>query len=195
VTNVASTSITATTTFTVTPSNSGGNGNAASVTVNVAGTVLGFCGQYQNVLPVVNVTWGQAVQAQSTQSGNFGDDTVWLFKLTVPAGTPTSTTNGSFSLSEYQGPETLRQLTISTQACDFRSKDVFGVNGPLAVANGSRVTIYYGVGTPFIFGPPELTAGQTYYISARNWQLDPTPQSSCGETSCNSLMNEQPASP
>jgi hypothetical protein len=194
-TNVASTSITATTTFTVTPSNGGGNGNAASVTVNVAGTVAGFCGQYANVLPTVITNWGQGLSAQSSQSGAFGDNSVWVFKLTVPVGTPTSTTNGSFYVLEYQGPETLRQITISTQPCDFRTKDYNGQNGPFAVSNGTRATIYYGVGTPFLFGPAELTAGQTYYVNVRNWQLDPTPQSSCGQTSCNALMLETPASP
>jgi hypothetical protein len=194
--NVASTSITATTTFTVTPSNGGGNGNTASVTVNVSGgSASGFCGQYANVLPIINVTWGQQGSWQSTASGSFGDNTVWQFKLVVPPGTPNSSVNGRFTAFEYFGPSTFRQLTISTQPCDFRQKDYTGVNGPLAVSNGTSVEVDYGVATPFIFGNAGLTAGQTYYISVRNWQLDPTPRSSCGQTSCNAGTNDIPAAP
>jgi hypothetical protein len=194
---VASTSITATTTFTVTPSNSGGNGNTASVTVTVAGSVLGLCGPPNNftVLPMLDATWGQQASWQSNAGGNFGDNTVWLFRLVVPPGTPISSIIGTFTAAENQGPNTFRQLTISTQACDFRQKDYTGVNGPLAMSNGTTVSISYGVATPFIFGPAGLSAGQTYYISVRNWQLDPTPQSSCGQTSCNAVMNDTPAKP
>ena len=188
-------SIAATTFFSVTPSNAGGNGNQATVSVNVAGTVVGFCGQYPNVLPTVNVTWGQQGLSHSSQSGNFGDNTIWVFKLIVPPGTPNSTVFGYFNAVEDNGPGTFRQMTISTQACDFRQKDYTGVNGPLGVSNGVSVALYYGVATPFIFGNPGLTAGQTYYVSVRNWQLDPVPQSSCGQTSCNAVMNEIPAAP
>jgi hypothetical protein len=187
--------IAATTFFTVTPSNAGGNGNQATVSVNVAGTVVGFCNQYPTVLPMVNVTWGQQATWHSMDIGNFGDNTVWLFKLVVPPGTPPSSIIGRLTAFEYVGPNTFRQLTISTQACDFRQKDYTGVNGPLAVSNGTTAEISYGVATPFIFGPAGLSAGQTYYISVRNWQLDPTPQSSCGLTSCNAGMNDTPATP
>jgi hypothetical protein len=189
--------IAATTFFTVTPSNAGGNGNQATVSVNVAGTVVGFCGQYQNVLPTVNATWGQQGLWQSTASGNFGDNTVWVFKLVVPPGTPLSSVIGRFTVNEGQGPNTPRQLTISTQACDFRATDYTGVNGPLqACNNGSTCQISYGVATPFIFGPAGLTAGQTYYINVRNYVGYPPPgRYDCGQTSCNALMANIPATP
>jgi hypothetical protein len=197
--NQQSLNITQTSSFSVTPSNASGSGNLASANVTVAtggggggGGGTGLCAQYANVLPTINVTWGQAASWQSAQSGAFGDNTVLVFKLVVPANTPNSLINGQFTLSEYQGPETLRQMTISTQACDFRAKDYTGANGPLSVSNGTRVTIPYGVGTPFIFGPAALTAGQTYYVSLHNWQLDPVPQSSCGQASCNVLMHMDP---
>ena len=188
-------SIAATTFFTVTPNNAGGNGNQASVSVDVAGNVVGFCNQYPVVLPVLNATWGLQQSWQSPTSGNFGDSTVWLFKLVVPPGTPNSSIIGRFTVAENGGANTFRQLTISTQACDFRQKDYTGVNGPLAVSNGTTAQVSYGVATPFIFGPAGLTAGQTYYISVRNWQLDPTPQVSCGLTNCPAVMNNIPATP
>jgi hypothetical protein len=187
--------IAATTFFTVTPSNAGGSGNQASVSVNVAGTVVGFCNQFPSVLPIVNATWGQQSTWYSTGGGNFGDNTVWVIKVVVPPGTPNSSIIGRFTVAEYQGPNTFRQMTISTQACDFRQKDYTGVNGPLAVSNGTTTQISYGVATPFIFGPAGLSAGQTYYVNVRNWQLDPTPQLSCGLTTCNALMNNIPATP
>jgi hypothetical protein len=187
--------IAATTFFSVTPSNAGGSGNQATASVDVAGTVIGFCNQYPVVLPVLTATWGTQSSWQSNASGNFGDNTVWLFKLVVPPGTPNSSIIGRFTTAENQGPNTFRQLTISTQACDFRQKDYTGLNGPLAVSNGTTAQISYGVATPFIFGPAGLTAGTTYYISVRNWQLDPTPQSSCGQTSCNAVSNNIPATP
>ncbi len=116
----------ATTTFSVTPSNAAGNGNTASVTVNVAGTSLGNCGQYSNVLPVVNVTWGQAANWQSTASGNFGDgnSTVWVFKLVVPPGTPATPSSniGRFTVSEFNGPTTFRQMTISSDGVRLPEK-------------------------------------------------------------------------
>ncbi|HEV2037227.1 MAG TPA: hypothetical protein VGQ96_01370 [Candidatus Eremiobacteraceae bacterium] len=181
----------------MTPSNAGGNGNQATVSVNVAGNVVGFCGLYGSVIPVnpVVVTWGQPLSLESRVSGNFGDNTVWVFQMTVPPGTPTSAVKGRFVVVEYQGPNTLRQMTISKSACDFRLKDYTGVNGPLGVSNGNTVSLYFGVATPFIFGDPALTAGETYYFNVRNWQLDPTPQNSCGQTSCNAVVNEQPATP
>jgi hypothetical protein len=187
----------ATTFFTVTPSNAGGSGNQATVSVNVTTNNPGFCNQFSNVLPIINATWGQAALWQSTAIGNFGDGntTVWVFKLTVPAGTQNSSYIGRFWALEYQGPTTFRQMTISTQACDFRAKDYTGANGPLAVSNGTTVSVSYGVATPFIFGPAGLTAGQTYYVNVRNWQLDPSPQNSCAQTTCNAIMNLDPALP
>ncbi len=196
-TGTLSTTVAATTTYTVTATDAANATSTQSATVTVSGGGgggggTGLCAQYANVLPTINATWGQANSWFSSQSGNFGDNTVWVFKLFVPVGTPNSVLNGTFTLAEYQGSETLRQMTISTQACDFRTKDYTGANGPLSVSNGTRVTIDYGVGTPFIFGPAELTAGQTYYVSVRNWQLDPTPQSSCGLASCNVKMHTEP---
>jgi hypothetical protein len=195
-TNVSSTSITATTTFTVTPSNAGGNGNTASVTVNVAGNVIGNCANYGTVLPMQTATWGQQNTWHSADIGSFGDNSVWLFKLFVPAGTPTSTVVGRFTAFEFGGPNTPRQISISPTACDFdRKKDINGVNGPLSISNGSTAEISFAVATPFIFGPAALQPGQTYYISVRNWQLDPTPQPSCGLSNCAAGMNDIPALP
>lgn len=198
-TNQVSTNITSTTTFSVTPGNATGAGNTATVTVTVAGSVLGNCGQYPNVLPIVNTTWGASNSWPSTASGNFGDNTIWVFRLTVPAGTPISNVAGRFTVSEYQGQATPRQITISPTACDFRPVDQsgLGVTGPLAACNnGTTCEISYAVATPFIFGPAALVAGQTYYVNVRNFISIPKPGAySCGRVSCNAITNMQPATP
>jgi hypothetical protein len=197
-----STTVAATTTYSVTATDNANATSTQSVTVTVSGGGggggggTGFCSQYAGVLPFMNATWGQALSVVSSSSGPFGDgnSSVWVFRLTVPADRPLSTIIGRFSLWEFQGPGTFRQMTISTQACDFRAKDYSGVNGPLAVSNGTTVSVSYAVATPFIFGPAGLVPGQTYYISVRNWQLDPTPQNSCA-SNCNAQMNIDPALP
>jgi hypothetical protein len=171
----------------------------ASITVASSGGLANCTNQGFTVIPSsgpTNAPWGSGGTWQSTQSGNFGDNTVWLFSITPPAGTAPSATLGRFAISEFSGPITSRQLTISTTPCDFRNRDYTGANGPIGVSNGTTASIIYGVCAPQFFGGNAcMTAGTTYYVSARNWQLDPTPQVSCGQTSCNAIMNDQPASP
>ena len=41
--------------------------------------------------------------------------------------------------------------------------------------------------------PEAAHAGATYYISARNWELAPTPSNSCPMATCNAIMNVQAA--
>jgi hypothetical protein len=189
--------ITQTTSFSVTPSNAAGAGNTAQVSVAVQQVVTGFCSQYGTVIPAspINVPWGTPMSAQSAQSGSFGDNTVWVFQIAVPAGAPTASVNGYFQAAEFGGLATPRQMTISRSACDFRPKDYTGVNGPLSVSNGNTVAIYYGVGTPQFFGGiAKLTPGTTYYVNIRNWSADSSSYS-CGQGTCPAIMNEQPQSP
>jgi hypothetical protein len=188
--------LTQTTTFSVTPSNASGPGNTAQVSVSVQGVVAGFCGQYGSVIPVnpVVVPWGVGASYLSNASGALGDNTVWVLQITPPAGTPSGTL-GSFVAAEAGGLATPRQMTISTQACDFRTRDYTGNNGPLSVSNGNTVSIQFQVHAPSLFGSfAGLTAGTTYYISVRNWSTD-SGSYSCGKSSCPMIMSEQPASP
>jgi hypothetical protein len=175
------------------PEDASSDDAAGSADVNDTGATTDFCAGL-TVLPTINATWGVAGSWQSTASGAFGDKTVWVFKLVVPSATPTSTQLGRFTVSEYQGPSTFRQETISRFPCDFRPTDDTGANGPFAVSNGTTADLYYGVGPPSL-SAAGLSAGQTYYVNARNWQLDPTPAWSCGQATCNALMNDQPATP
>jgi len=169
---------------------------SAAITVGSSGGLANCANQGFKVIPANGVTapWATGGSWQSSQNGSFGDNTVWLFQITAGGGA--SATMGRFTVSEYQGPITSRQMTISSTPCDFRKKDYTGLNGPLSVSNGTTAEIYYGVCTPQLFGGTACMApGQVYYVSVRNWQTNPTPQASCGQAACNAIMNNQPASP
>ena len=186
--------ITQTTSFSVTPSNSAGPGNTAQVTVVVQQQVTGFCSQFGTVIPAspINVPWGSAFNAQSAQSGAFGDNTVWVFQMSPPSTAQQGASPGYFQAAEFGGLATPRQMTISRSACDFRTKDYTGLNGPLSVSNGNTVAIYYNIGTPQLFGGTAyLTPGTTYYVSIRNYSVD-SGSYSCGQGTCPAIMNEQP---
>lgn len=157
-----------------------------------------LCAAFGSVLPIIGVTWGRQGSWHSSDSGSFGDNAVWVFKLAVPAGAPSSTSTGSFTTAEFNGPNTARQLTISTQACDFRARDYTGVNGPLVVCqDGTSCQVSYAVATPKATGGiAGLVAGQTYYVNVRNWSnFPPPPAFDCGQATCNAIMNFQPSTP
>jgi hypothetical protein len=160
--------------------------------------VAGLCKGFGTLLPIIVATWGKQGTWHSADFGSFGDNAVWVFKLVVPVGTPTSTSAGSFTIAEFLGPNTPRQLTISKQACDFRQRDFTGAIGPLALCqDGTSCQISFAVQTPQLFGGVAgLAAGQTYYVNARNWSNFPMPGAyDCGQTTCNAIMNLQPATP
>ena len=209
--STVSTTVAATTTYSVTPSNATGSGNTATTLVTVGSTpppppppppppgdgLANCAAQGLSVVSgnAVPTTWGTGGVWYSSQSGAFGDNAVWVFTLTVPAGTPQSSTNGYFSVAEFGGQPTPRQLTISTEACDFRAFDFSGATGPLAVCNnGTSCRVLYSVQTPtfanLFSGVAGLTAGATYYINARNSSSSGT---SCGGSNCGAVMNEYPA--
>jgi hypothetical protein len=192
---------TQTTSVSVATSNSAGIGNSstASVTVGGGGGGGGFTNCAANGFTVIpsggaNVTWGLPLNDpnpdRSSSAGNFGSGATiaWVFKMTVPLGTGFNG-YGRFTISEFADPPTPRQISISTQACDFRPRDITGVSGPLALCgDGQTCEVYYGVTGPSS-AAAGLTPGQTYYISARNWQSS---GNSCDNVHCNALMTHIP---
>jgi hypothetical protein len=160
---------------TVTVSTGGGGSGAPANCTSQGFNVIGG--------PVI-VPWGQGFSSLSNASGAFGDNTVWLFQITVPAGALPSTTPGAFTVAESQSLATPRQMTVSATACDFSSS-------ALAKANGNTVSIHFGAGYT---GGANLTPGATYYINVRNYSQS-LHTNSCGRSSCSAIMSEQPASP
>jgi hypothetical protein len=194
----------ATTTFGVTATNASGTSSPASVTVtvNIAAApppTASFCSQYPNVQPTIVAPWGTGGSWTTGASGGFPYNGVLVFQITVPAGTPASIIAGKFAVSEFQGLPTMRQATISKSACDFRTPDYKGDNGPLTWSNGTTAT------TSFAVVPPEqvgltgavagLVAGQTYFINVRNFSIDLNGISCPTNSTCNAIVNEQPAFP
>ena len=200
--NTIATNVTTTTTFTATPRNAGGAGNTASVTVTASPIVVGgggFCSQYPNVLSITPITWGQAASVISSSQGGLPGNGVWVFQMSVPASAQVSTSTGKFSVAEYQGVPTTRQITISRQACDFRTPDFSGNNGPFTWSNGNSATASFIVvpadQVGFTGGYAGMVAGQTYYINIRNWSIDLNGVSCQSGGQCNAIMNYDPARP
>lgn len=193
---------TATTTYSVTATDNAGGSSTQAVTVTVSsgggggGGGLANCTNQGFTVITGNsgsggtgvssggvVPWGTFAQSYSTASGNFGNNVVWLW--TITASSQPTNRFGSFVISEYGGGSTSRQISVSTQPCDFSGS-------ALSVSQfGNTATMYFGVFTPGV-GYAGMTAGQTYYVSARNQQSSGP---SCTTGNCTALMNINPASP
>jgi hypothetical protein len=92
---------------------------------------------------------------------------VWSIRLTVP-GNATASQLGHATAAEWIGPPTVREMTLSRSACDFRPTDPTGFNGPLDRANATTTNIWLSLGSPP--GYPVLMPGETYYLNIRNLQ-------------------------
>jgi len=122
-----------------------------------------FCGQFSSVKNI-SIDWGDTKRYKTTEFGSFGADTVYVVSITVPSSPASYGTPGNMAWAEYNGPPTLRHLTLSKSACDFRDPDPTGNNGPFAAEAGTAPFIGWNVGAP----PASLVPGQTYYFNIRN---------------------------
>ena len=150
----------ATTTFSVTPSNATGAGNTATVHRHRRRKLVRHCGDYTNVMPIVNVTWGQAANWQSTASGNFGDGsrTVWVFRIDRAARHAGKLQGRPLHPLRIQRADDVPPDDDLVHACDFRKKtDYHNVNGPFSVSNGTTTSVSYAVvAAPFSLVPRVL---------------------------------------
>jgi hypothetical protein len=87
--------------------------------------------------------------------------------IDIPAS-QSATSWGRLQWAEYVDPRGTRQVTLSRSACDFRSVDSTGNNGPLVATGGASGDVYWNLGTPRS-GYPEghVIAGQRYYVNLR----------------------------
>jgi hypothetical protein len=156
--------------YSVIPINSGGSGPPASATVNwqsSASTPPGLCSQYPSIL-YSDLPWDFVSVHTSAyvDPPAFAWNGVWVIKFTVASGASSGST-GRLTVSEFAGPATNRDATLSSLACDFRPTDPSGANGPLSRSDGSTTSNDFFIGPSG--GTPRLTPGQTYYLNVRNF--------------------------
>ena len=157
--------------YSVTATNVGGTGPPAFASVNWQTSPTsppGLCGQFSSYL-FTDEGWVTArlVSRDYTDSPGFAWNGVWVVKVTIPANA-TSGSVGGFTVAEFGGPPTPRQMTVSSVPCDFRPDDPTGNNGPLAHVNSNTATINFVLGAGSA-GSVGLTPGQVYFVSVRNW--------------------------
>ena len=175
-------------TYSVAATNAGGTSPVSSASVDwlsMPPTPPGLCSAFPSYL-FTDDGWTSTrlITSEFTDPPGFASDGVWVVKLTVPPGAA-SARLGSFSAAEYNGPPTLRQMTLSTVPCDFRSVDPTGSNGPLAESDSARILFALGGSTG---GVPGLAPGETYYVNVRNWS-DLTNSVSCLQSRCDAFMD------
>jgi hypothetical protein len=159
-----------TATYGVTATNQIGTSPMATVQVDWQKSTGGqnFCGPNTSE---VAITWGVGGPRNgrwlTTDYGGFPQGKVFVFSITVPAGTPHSGSGQVFAPAEYQGPPAPRSMTLSENKCDF------GSGSYLEGVSGTAPLIMFNVG-----GPPgnSLTPGKTYYFNLRN--------DNCAQASC-----------
>lgn len=163
------------------------NGPSCAAPVTTTFTVAGtappsMCSQYTNVVQF-NLPWGGFVDTHNLNP-NFMANGVAVGKFTVPPGfTQSSSGLGQASAVAFIDGAAYRTMTLSTQACDFRTTtDPTGNNGPLSRTIDQNPGLWFStVSSGFYF--VRLTPGQTYYVNIRN--TDGSGNNTCGTATCN----------
>jgi hypothetical protein len=168
--------------------NTGGNSVAVTANVNWTATPVsppGLCAREPSLLFSEVGSDHETVHSAYSESPAFAWNGAWVVRFTVPSTAHAGQT-GFGTAAEYDGPPTVRELTISTTACDFRAADPSGASGPLARNYGMTPIIYFGIGasTP---GSPGLAPGATYYVNIRNRNVDGTESCSAIQARCDAL--------
>ena len=171
-------------TYTVVATNEGGPSVPVSITlywVDVQPPAPDFCVAYSPVLrTTMPFTSNRAISARYTDGPGFAANGVWLVSFTIPANT--TATSVRIAGAEFNGPPTLREATLSRAACDFRSVDPSGANGPVGRTTGNSITMVFSIG-----GSGGLQPGQTYYVAIRNRAPDGT--LTCSAQRCDAFLD------
>ena len=151
--------------YIVTPANGYGTGPWVETGVEWQNSAAfgGFCSQYARIKQI-SIPWGNTARFNTQDYGGFSPETVFVVQMVVPSTPATYAAGGYTSFAEYNGPPTLRHMTLSSTPCDFRSPDPSGVNGPFVSTQGTATLINWNVGAP----PVSLVPGSVYYFNARN---------------------------
>ncbi|MDR0771013.1 MAG: hypothetical protein LBE75_07415 [Burkholderiales bacterium] len=116
------------------------------------------------------IAWGNTQLSANAGNG------VLAVRFTVPSNV--STNLMSIGVAEFEAPATMRNITISKNACDFNDGSLIV---PRFVSQYSQ-KFSTATGT----GNPKLESGQTYYINIRNQRSNGT--ASCATGNCNMLI-------
>jgi hypothetical protein len=180
-----------TTNYTLVASNSGGSAPTISRAVYIQ-SGGGWCQASDDQYDVFWPSSGQIRQ------GSIGmTNQVAVFRLTIPTTfNPPLNINhtGAVHIAEVPGrPAIAREVTVSTQPCDFHAPsgsylwdDIGQQNGGGFVFTVNNPTGYHAVGADVNF-----QAGQTVYINIRNWYYNfgnPVPTCPAGMT-CDLLFD------
>jgi hypothetical protein len=174
--------------YSVSGSNAGGTGPAAMRAVNwvsSAPAAPGLCSQYPSYL-FSDLGWAdtQLFSRDFTDPPGFAWNGVWVIKVSVPAN---ASGGGQFSIAEFAGPPTAREVTVSRVPCDFRPDDPNGNNGPFARGEGINVAKSFVIGAPS-GGKLGLAAGVDYYVNIRNWDAASSQISCDSSIRCEALF-------
>jgi hypothetical protein len=151
--------------YIMTPTNSFGTGPwvEAGVEWQNSSAFGGFCSEYARIKQI-SIPWGNTARFNTQDYGGFSPETVFVVQMVVPATPASYAAQGYTSFAEYNGPPTLRHMSLSSTPCDFRAPDPSGVNGPFVANQGTATLINWNVGAP----PVSLVPGSVYYFNARN---------------------------
>ncbi len=165
--NGASCAAAISTTFTVAGSGGGGGGGGPISCAGFNKTIL------------IDVVWNDSPHRYLTSIPPvyFTDHEAVVVRITVPPGTPNSTTVGTLGSDEYYGTTHWRARAFSTQSCDWSSPSV------LNYWEGAGGTQRFSVGTAF-GAYPVLVPGQTYYFNIKNELSNGAEQCSPAGTPC-----------
>jgi len=173
-------------TYGVSAANVVGNSAAATVAVNWQQSTAppDFCSAYNDVVRI-GAPWAGGPTYPTDYGGAFRANEVLVISITVPASAANAANKlFSASVTEYGGSPTFRDMRLSRSPCDFsRAVDPTGANGPISAGyNGQTVAVSGTVGV-------NMQAGQTYYISVRNWSA--LSGATCKSSTCNLLVGYQ----
>ena len=164
-------------TYTVVGHNVIGDGQAASLSLTWQASTApaDFCPAAQaagaKIARATGPSWGFAGYTYpSDYGGSFTSNTIVVVPVTVP-GVPSSYDRspafGAHAL-EYQGPATMRWVSLSKSRCDFRAEDPTGVSGPISF-DGDKNGYSASQGVGGRVGANEvMKPGETWYINVWN---------------------------
>mgnify|MGYP000875059534 CR=1 FL=1 len=113
-----------------------------------------------------SLKWGERAYIETNSLGGFRGNTILVIDFQTSTNSYLQPGRAQFG-ELYDGP-TFRQMTLSKTPADFRTIDPTGINGPVAISNGTSTFMTWNVGN----SPLSLEPNQKYYFNIRNYSMD-----------------------